>query len=88
MHAARLRDEGRPCLKEASMAKLFASETAEKAARPPSRSMAAMAISTTFRSSAFIATSASPRSTRVRRTSSGLWSADSSPARPSSKEWP
>jgi len=30
MHAARLRDAGRPCLKEASMAKLFASETAEK----------------------------------------------------------
>ena len=30
LHAARLRDAGRPCLKEASMAKLFASETAEK----------------------------------------------------------
>jgi alkylation response protein AidB-like acyl-CoA dehydrogenase len=30
LHAARLRDEGRPCLKEASMAKLFASEMAEK----------------------------------------------------------
>jgi butyryl-CoA dehydrogenase len=30
LHAARLRDEDRPCLKEASMAKLFASETAEK----------------------------------------------------------
>ena len=30
MHAARLRDLGQPCLKEASMAKLFASETAEK----------------------------------------------------------
>lgn len=26
LNAARLRDEGRPCLKEASMAKLFASE--------------------------------------------------------------
>ena len=29
-HAASLRDAGRPCLKEASMAKLFASETAER----------------------------------------------------------
>ena len=28
-HAAALRDAGRPCLKEASMAKLFASEMAE-----------------------------------------------------------
>jgi butyryl-CoA dehydrogenase len=30
LHAARLRDAGRPCLKEASMAKLFASEMAER----------------------------------------------------------
>jgi butyryl-CoA dehydrogenase len=30
LHAAQLRDAGAPCLKEASMAKLFASETAEK----------------------------------------------------------
>jgi alkylation response protein AidB-like acyl-CoA dehydrogenase len=30
LHAAALRDAGRPCLKEASMAKLFASEMAEK----------------------------------------------------------
>jgi len=30
LHAARLRDAGAPCLKEASMAKLFASETAER----------------------------------------------------------
>jgi len=30
LHAAALRDAGTPCLKEASMAKLFASETAEK----------------------------------------------------------
>lgn len=30
LHAAALRDAGRPCLKEASMAKLFASEIAEK----------------------------------------------------------
>ena len=30
LHAARLRDAGEPCLKEASMAKLFASEIAEK----------------------------------------------------------
>jgi butyryl-CoA dehydrogenase len=30
LHAARLRDAGEPCLKEASMAKLFASDMAEK----------------------------------------------------------
>ena len=30
LHAAQLRDAGRPCLKEASMAKLFASEMGEK----------------------------------------------------------
>jgi alkylation response protein AidB-like acyl-CoA dehydrogenase len=30
LHAARLCDDGVPCLKEASMAKLFASETAER----------------------------------------------------------
>ena len=30
LHAAQLRDAGEPCLKEASMAKLFASETAER----------------------------------------------------------
>jgi len=30
MHAASLKDAGRPCLKEAAMAKLFASEMAEK----------------------------------------------------------
>jgi hypothetical protein len=30
LHAARLRDAGAPCIKEASMAKLFASEMAEK----------------------------------------------------------
>jgi alkylation response protein AidB-like acyl-CoA dehydrogenase len=30
LHAARLRDHGLPCLKEASMAKLFASEAAER----------------------------------------------------------
>jgi alkylation response protein AidB-like acyl-CoA dehydrogenase len=30
LHAARLRDAGKPCIKEASMAKLFASEMAER----------------------------------------------------------
>ncbi|MCO7226847.1 acyl-CoA dehydrogenase family protein [Pleionea sp. CnH1-48] len=30
LHAAQLKDDGQPCLKEASMAKLFASEMAEK----------------------------------------------------------
>src|SRR5262249_55914063 len=33
LHAARLRDEGLPCLKAASMAKLFASEAAEHICR-------------------------------------------------------
>lgn len=33
LRAAQLRDEGRPCLKEASMAKLFASEMAERVCR-------------------------------------------------------
>jgi alkylation response protein AidB-like acyl-CoA dehydrogenase len=33
LRAAQLRDEGRPCLKEASMAKLFASEAAERICR-------------------------------------------------------
>ena len=32
LHAARLRDAGRPCLKEASMAKLFCSEAANRCA--------------------------------------------------------
>jgi alkylation response protein AidB-like acyl-CoA dehydrogenase len=32
LHAARLRDAGQPCIKEASMAKLFASEMAERVA--------------------------------------------------------
>jgi alkylation response protein AidB-like acyl-CoA dehydrogenase len=32
LHAARLRDAGQPCLKEASMAKLYASEMAEAVA--------------------------------------------------------
>ena len=30
LHAAALRDAGKPCLEEASMAKLFASEMAEE----------------------------------------------------------
>jgi len=30
LHAARLRDEGKPCIREASMAKLYASEMAER----------------------------------------------------------
>ena len=43
LHAAQLRDAGQPCLKEASMAKLFASEAAERSARTRSRSTAATA---------------------------------------------
>ena len=49
LHAAQLRDAGEPCLKEASMAKLFASEMAEQVCSAPSRSMAVMATSTTSR---------------------------------------
>jgi alkylation response protein AidB-like acyl-CoA dehydrogenase len=37
-HAAAIKDAGQPCLKEASMAKLFASEMAEKSARTRSKS--------------------------------------------------
>ena len=70
-HAAALRDAGEPCLKEASMAKLFASEMAERVAPTRSRSTAATATSPTFRSSGSTATCASARSTRARATSSG-----------------
>ncbi len=54
LHAAQLKEEGRPCLTEASMAKLFASEMAEKVCSTRSRSTAAMATWPTIRSSASI----------------------------------
>lgn len=44
LHAAALRDAGRPALVEASMAKLFASEMAERSVRMPCRPWAVMAI--------------------------------------------
>ena len=73
-HAAALRDAGEPCLKEASMAKLFASEMAERVALrrdpDPRRLRLRRPI---FRSSASTATCASARSTKARATSSG-WS--------------
>ena len=53
---AALKDAGCPCLKEAAMAKLFASEMAEKCARTRSRSTAATATFPTSRSSASTAT--------------------------------
>ena len=71
LHAARLRDEGTPCITEASMAKLFASETAEEASVPtPFRSMAATAMWRASRLSACIAMCGSARSTRAPRMSS------------------
>jgi hypothetical protein len=65
-HAASLKDAGRPCLKEAAMAKLFASEMAERVCSARSRSSAATATSATSRSSASTATCACARSTKAR----------------------
>jgi Acyl-CoA dehydrogenase, C-terminal domain len=45
LHAASLKDAGLPCLKEAAMAKLFASDTAQVFARAQCRRSAAMDIS-------------------------------------------
>ena len=48
-HAASLKDAGQPCLKEAAMAKLFASEMAERVCSATrSRSSAATATSSDF----------------------------------------
>jgi hypothetical protein len=54
--AAMLKDAGKPCLKEASMAKMFASEIAEKVCSTPSRSTAATVTPAISRSSASTAT--------------------------------
>jgi hypothetical protein len=43
-HAASLKDAGKPCLKEAAMAKLFASEMAERVCSDAIRSLAATAM--------------------------------------------
>ncbi len=72
LHAAALRDAGLPCLKEASMAKLFASEMAERVCSdgdPGARRLRLRG--RTSPSSGSIATCASARSTRAPATSSG-----------------
>jgi butyryl-CoA dehydrogenase len=79
LDAAARRDAGEPCIKEASMAKLFASEMAEKSPRTRSRSMAATATSPISWSNASIATFASARSTRALATSSAWSSPAKSP---------
>jgi butyryl-CoA dehydrogenase len=73
LHAARLRDEGRSCLKEASMAKLFASEMAEEVCSSAIQIHGGYGYLNAFRSSASIATRASARSTKARRRSND-WS--------------
>ena len=71
LEAASLRDTGEPCLKEAAMAKLFASEMAERVASDAIQIHGGMAISMTSRSSASTATCASARSMKAPATSSG-----------------
>ena len=76
LHAAALKDAGRPCLKEASMAKLFASEMAERdllATR--SRCSAATATSRTSRVERIYRDVRGARSTRAPTTSSASSSA-------------
>jgi alkylation response protein AidB-like acyl-CoA dehydrogenase len=64
-YAAMLKDAGQEFEKEASMAKLFASEAANWVTDKPSRSMAASATAATCRSSACTATPSSWRSARA-----------------------
>ena len=64
LRAATLKDRGIRHSKEAAMAKLFASEVANRAAKGACRSSAAMATSRTFQPSATIAM---PRSPDLRR---------------------
>ena len=75
-HAASLRDAGLPCLKEAAMAKLFASEMAERVCSAAIQTLAAMAWSAIFPWSASTATCASARSMKApatcRRSSSSV----------------
>ena len=68
-HAASLKDAGLPCLKEAAMAKLFASEMAEQVCSDAIQMSAATATSATSRSSASTATCACARSTKAPATS-------------------
>ena len=70
LHAATLRDAELPCLKEASMAKLFASEMAERVCSDAIQIHGGYGYVAIFRWSASIATCASARSTRARATSS------------------
>ena len=71
-HAASLKDAGEPCLKEAAMAKLFASEMAERVCSDAIQIHGGYGyLAATSRSSASTATCASRRSTRAPATSSG-----------------
>ena len=73
LHAARLRDDGQPCLKEASMAKLFASEMAETGLLRRDPDPWRLRLSQRLPGRAHLSRrSRLPRSTRARRTSSGL----------------
>jgi hypothetical protein len=69
LHAASMKDAGLPCLKEAAMAKLFASEMAERVVSARCRCSAATATWPTSRSSASTATCACARSTKAPATS-------------------
>jgi hypothetical protein len=77
--AAQLKDAGKPCLKEASMAKMFASEVAEKVCSDAIQIHGGCGYTDESRSSASPATCASARSTKAPTTSSGWSSAAPSP---------
>ena len=68
LHAAVLRDAGEPCLREASMAKLFASEMAEKVCSDAIQTHGGYGYIEDFRSSVSTAMCAFARSTRARVT--------------------
>jgi alkylation response protein AidB-like acyl-CoA dehydrogenase len=70
LEAARLREAGEPCLTQACMAKVFATEMAEQVCSAASRRSADTAISPIFPSSGSIVTCASARSTKARATCS------------------
>ena len=72
-HAALLKDAGQPFVKEASMAKLFASETANWVTDKAIQIHGGIGYCATFRSSACTATRSSWRSARARARSSA-WS--------------
>ena len=65
LNAARLKVEGKPCLKEASMAKLFASEMAERVCSAAIQVHGAMGICPTSQSNASIVTPGSAKFTRA-----------------------